>query len=735
MLSSLSELFPKTNTIENATHLFTDNELDDIAQKVQFAYDQDLTTCKEKIADLKKLMGLAMIVTQTKSYPWNNASNIIYPLIANAAINFGANCYPGIIQDNEVVKAKIIGNDDGIISKFQGEKKMDEKTGQVIRQGAGDKLKRGNRVATMMNWQLMEQMTWWEGDVDKEVHSLPILGTLYKKIYYDSLKKMNVSELIYPDKIIINNNARDIDCATVTQIIELYPQEILQRIRSGFYCDFDLDLEDLESQPTSGSEISSAPSIKPKNENRTNNNLHIFLEQHTWLDLDDDGFLEPYIVTIHQESSKTVRIIPRFENKDIIRNDKGEVQEIKACIYFVVRRFLPSFDGGFLGMGFGHLLGNLNDGINTTLNQMIDAGHLSITGGGLISNNVKLKGGKLSISLNEYKLVNVAGGDLASSVYPFPKTEPSQVLFNLLESLIVIGKETGSMRDVLNGDVAANIAPTTMMSLVEQGMKQFKSIYKRFYKSLKTEFKLLYDLNSKYLTQEQYLEVLDDEDSQTVSVKIDFDQKSYNIVPVADVEAINSAQKMAQASFLGTFINNPYVDQMRLLNQIFDITKIPNVDELVIQPPQQQDPAIQIAQMQMQVEQQKLQLAAAKNDIELQKIQTTLPKMAAEIEKLKSSSMVDFANVGKIAAESDLKGQEQQVKLVSHVVDAEIAKIEVEARLHEAKLRHENELLKLSHEHVQNSTDRMHEHHQNELDREHEKGMIKATVKPEASAS
>lgn len=97
--------------------------------------------------------------------------------------------------------------------------------------------------------------------------------------------------------------------------------------------------------------------------------------------------------------------------------------------------------------------------------------------------------------------------------------------------------------------------------------------------------------------------------------------------------------------------------------------------------------------------------------------------------------MVDFANVGKIAAESDLKGQEQQVKLVSHVVDAEIAKIEVEARLHEAKLRHENELLKLSHEHVQNSTDRMHEHHQNELDREHEKGMIKATVKPEASAS
>lgn len=712
MLSNLSELFPKSAdyVVDNATHLFTPQELDDIAQKVQYQYDQDLTTCERKFAELKKLMALAMIVTETKSYPWNNASNVIYPLVANAAINFGASCYPEIIQDDEVVKPKIIGNDDGKIAKFNGEKKLDE-NGQLVRQGAGDKLKRGNRVATMMNWQLLEQMSWWEGDIDKEVHSLPILGTLYKKVYYDSLKKMPVSELIYPDKIVINNGARDIDSATVTQIIELYPQEILQRIRSGFYAEFDYGLEELEAQaPDAGTTtITTVPKLTKDKDVQSNTNLHIFLEQHTWMDLDNDGFLEPYIVTIHYDTGKTVRIIPRFEEADIIKNSKGQIQEIKACKYFVVRRFLPSFDGGFLGMGFGHLLSNMNNAINTTLNQMIDAGHLSITGGGLISNNVKLKGGKLSLSLNEYKLVNVAGGDLASSIYPFPKTEPSAVLFTLLGSLVDAGKELGSMRDVLNGDVAANVAPTVMMSLVEQGMKQFKSIYKRYYKSLKTEFRLLYDLNSKYLTQEEYLNIIDDEDEQTVSVKVDFDERSYNIVPVADVGAINSAQKLAQANFMSGFIGNPNINQPKLITQIFEVARIPNTDELVVVAPPQADPSVQIAQMQMQVEQGKLQVAAAKNDIELQKLQVELPKMATEIEKIKSSIMVDFANVGKITKDTELAQSKEQLDVLDNVIDANVRQQEIALRAKESDRKHAIDVMKITHEHVQNERDREHE--------------------------
>jgi chaperonin GroES len=36
---------------------------------------------------------------------------------------------------------------------------------------------------------------------------------------------------------------------------------------------------------------------------------HLFIEQHRRLDLDGDGYAEPYIVTVHLRSSKTVRIV------------------------------------------------------------------------------------------------------------------------------------------------------------------------------------------------------------------------------------------------------------------------------------------------------------------------------------------------------------------------------------------------------------------------------------------
>lgn len=710
MLKTLAQLFTKEEGYYsgNAAELFDKKELDDIAIKVKFQYDQDLTSCQAKFEELSRIMDMAMIISQEKSYPWNGASNVIYPLVANAAINFGSLCYPEIIQDGYVVKPKIIGSDNGIIKlgAVSGEPTLNEETGEYERVGVGQKLERGNRVATMMNWQLMEQMPWWESDIDKEVHALPILGTLYKKVYYDPLKKMPVSELIFPNRIVINNGARDIDSATITQIIELYPQEILQRIRSGFYVNFDYDINDLANETSNGaSAMSTLPEAKTKNNVDIHTQLHTFLEQHTWLDLDEDGFLEPYIVTIHYNSNKVVRIIPRFEEQDISRNEDGEVQEIKACKYFVIRRFMPSFDGSFMGTGFGHLLMNVNEAINSTLNQMIDAGHLANTGGGLIAKNVKIRGGSLSVSPNEYKFVDVMGGDLASSIFPFPKSEPSNVLFTLLGALVEAGKELGSMKDAINAGMASNTAPTTMMILAEQGLKPIRSICMRYFKSIKEELKLLYDINRKYLSNDEYANVLDEPETK-VSVKEDFDGRNFDIVPVADINAINSSQKLAQANFLTSFIGNPNVDQLTLIKQIFSTARIPDVDRLVIAAAPQTDPAIQIAQMDAEVKMAAMQVSQQKIGLETEKLKLEIPKLAAEVEKIRSSIMVDFANIGKIGQETELKQQEQQVKMASHLVDAEIEQIKTAANIRTAELRRQNELMKLGHDHVQKSLDR-----------------------------
>ena len=56
-----------------------------------------------------------------------------------------------------------------------------------------------------------------------------------------------------------------------------------------------------------------------------------FLEQHNWMDLDGDGYAEPYIVTVHRPSEMVCRIAARYEEDGIVAN-KGEVVRIEPAL-------------------------------------------------------------------------------------------------------------------------------------------------------------------------------------------------------------------------------------------------------------------------------------------------------------------------------------------------------------------------------------------------------------------
>jgi hypothetical protein len=87
-------------------------------------------------------------------------------------------------------------------------------------------------------------------------------------------------------------------------------------------------------------------------------------------------------------------------------------------------------------MGFGTLLGPLNESVNTILNQLIDAGTMATTAGGFLGRGAKIRGGQYTFAPLEWKRVDSTGDDLQKSIYPLPVREPSQVLFQLLSLLI-----------------------------------------------------------------------------------------------------------------------------------------------------------------------------------------------------------------------------------------------------------------------------------------------------------
>ena len=456
----------------------SDDKLIEIGKDVVSGYETDLDSRKPWEKDLKNWTELALQVASDKTYPWPNAANIKYPLLATAAMQFAARAYPTLIPSNgKVVKCKVIGSDP-----------------------TGEKTMRAFRVSTHMSYQVMEQMDGWEEDMDKLLIALPISGTCFKKTYWDSSKQQNCSKLVLPKSLVVNYWTRCLeDAERITEVFYLSKRKVKERQNLGIF--IDVELGDPQT-PADDVTTSINRSFQLAND-FDETTPYTILEQHTYLDLDEDGYAEPYIVTVEAESNKVLRIVPRFSEADVLMDDKQNVVSIEAIQYYTKYGFIPNPDGGFYDIGFGRLLGPLNNSANTIINQLVDAGSLSNLQAGFIGKGLRIKMGETRFQPGEWKAVNAVGDDLKKQIFPLPVREPSQVLFNLLDLLLKSGKELASVAEIFVGKMPGQNTPaTTTMASIEQGMKVFTAVYKRVYRSLTSEFRKIYKLNQQYMNPE-----------------------------------------------------------------------------------------------------------------------------------------------------------------------------------------------------------------------------------------
>lgn len=630
----------------NLVEQLEDNQAADIAQDVLERFNKDMQSRASKKKVLEELVKLSLSIVDEKAYPWAGASNINFPLISTASIDFAAKCSPEILRDDFVVKAKVIGNDQGKPMLTAGGEKMFSEDGMPILKDVGAKQERGDRVSTYMNYQLTEEIENWTEDTDRMLVSLPVVGTMFRKTYKSHDDTIH-SEIIYPDKLIVHDQTTKFDKAAITHIQELYPNEIQERIRSGFFKEFNYDINSSDSTSiVSNVDLSDAQSGNVNNED---SGLHIFLEQCCYLDLDNDGFLEPYTATVHKKTDQLVRLVPRFKKSDIIV-DNSSIREIKAYNPYTVYKFIPSMDGSFYAIGLGHLLYNLNKSVNSSINQLTDSGTLQNTGGGFIAKSLKIRGGVFKMRPNEYHQVDAYGAPIRDSVFTMPTPQPSSTLFSLLGFLTQAGKELGSLRDTLTGENAANVQATTMMALVEQGITQFRSVYKRIYRSLKKEFQIIYSINGDVLTNSKYSEVLDEPVSE-VDVKSDFSKKGFDIVPVADGTSLTSSQRMAKANFLMQFLNDPYTNQMLLRQRIFSSFAIEEYEDLITPPPPAQpDAATVLAQAELAKVENRLkevQIKAIETSSNIEKAKFDNEKTMSEIKEIETQALKNISEAFK----------------------------------------------------------------------------------------
>src|SRR3990167_1008779 len=152
----------------NIVEYFSDQRLDEIGMKVVREFDIDNTRFQERKEKIDQLYRLALQTPEEKDYPFPKASNIKYPLLTKAAINFAALFGPSLFKDDVVVKSKVVGSDDGAdVILGPDQKPLTNKDGSPMRYGAGAKAEAGERVSEFMSIQILDIMEDWESDMEK----------------------------------------------------------------------------------------------------------------------------------------------------------------------------------------------------------------------------------------------------------------------------------------------------------------------------------------------------------------------------------------------------------------------------------------------------------------------------------------------------------------------------------------------------------------------------------------
>lgn len=601
-----------------------DSTLAQMGQKVLDEFRIDEESRAEWKTRYDAAMKLALQATEAKNTPWPNASNVKFPLISTAAIQFNARAYPAMIDGPEVVKGAVKGRP------------------------SPEKGARAERVGKHMSYQLLEEMDDWEEDTDRLLIQLPIVGCAFRKTYFDPLKGYNCSHLVSAQDFVVNYWTKDLEtCPRATHVLTFYPYEVEEKMRSGLWLKVDL------GRPVSASNDDDAP--------------YTFLEQARMWDLDGDDYAEPYTVTVEKESGKVVRVKARFDERGVQQGEDGQVIRIVPERCFTKYGFIPAPDGSFYDVGFGTLLNPLSETINTTINQLMDAGKLANLQGGFIGSGVSIKSGRQSFAPGEWKKAETPGGNLRDNIVPLPTKEPSAVLFNLLGMLIDAAKDVTATQDILGGDTGKGSLPVgTVTALVEQGLKTFTAIVKRLHRALKKELAILYRLNGRFLEPEVYFTFQDSEESVTQQ---DYAEGDMDVVPVSDPNMATDMQRMQQAQFKLEVAGAAAGNLREAGKAALQAARVPEDEIAAIFPdePPPPDPKVIKAQADAEMEDRRTQMEAMETAANVEKTMVETETLKAQLAMMGPEFMAAMEQIVRDAVQQTLSmvengGQPPQVR-------------------------------------------------------------------------
>ena len=504
---------------------------------------------------------------ERRTQPFRGASGATHPVLAEAVTQFQSLAYKELLPAEGPVRTQIVGLT------------------------TPERQQQADRVREYMNYQIMDVMKEYEPEFDQMLFYLPLSGSTFKKVYFDSVLNRPVSQFIQAEDLVVPYTATSLeDADAIIHVLKVSENNLRKQQVGGFYKDIELTPTD---DAATTNQLDEAKRRIEGIRKTQEADMYTLLEFHTYLDIEGfedmnpktgepTGIKLPYIVTVEEASRKIL---------SIRRNWKQEDPKKEKVQYFVHFKFLPGL--GFYGFGLIHMIGGLSRTATSALRQLIDAGTLSNLPAGFKTRGIRVRDDSQPIQPGEWRDVDAPGGNLRDSFMPLPFKEPSQTLLALMGVVVQAGQRFASIADMQVGDGNQQAAVGTTVALLERGSRTMSAIHKRIYAALKQEFGLLATQFKNNLPPEYPYDVVG---GQRQIKQADFDDK-VDIIPVADPNIFSQTQRISLAQTeMQLAASNPGIhNTYEVYRNMYEALGVKDIDKILVrpQPPQPKDPALE----------------------------------------------------------------------------------------------------------------------------------------------
>ena len=562
---------PSTDQIEagfndNLADFLDDSTLMSLSISILSSISSDKSSrqeWEETYTDGLKYLGMKF--EESRSVPFQGSSGVIHPILAEAVTQFQAQAYKELLPAKGPVKTEVVG----------------VRTPEIEEQA--------QRVEEFMNYYILNVMREYDPELDMLLFYLPLAGSAFKKVYFETLENKAKSKFIAPEDLIVPYETTDIDSAErITHVLRMSKNEIKKQQLNGTYSDVELTSSSIA---VGGDDISEQiDEIEGMQASYTEDRENLVYEVHTILDIEGfedldangqpTGLKLPYIVTIDESSRKILSIRRNYYEQDPAKNKIN---------YFVQYKFLSGL--GFYGLGLSHMIGGLAKASTSILRQLIDAGTLSNLPAGFKARGMRIRDEDSPIQPGEFRDIDTTGSSLKENLIPLPIKEPSNVLMTLLGLLVDAGKRFASIGDMNIGDINQSMPVGTTVALLERGTKVMSAIHKRLHYSQRIEFELLAKVFAEFLPPEYPYQ----SGSGQQNIKAQDFSNTVSIIPVSDPNIFSQSQRITMAQELLQMVqSNPEIHGpngiYEAYRRMYAALGVDDVNSLLTPPPEPPPP-------------------------------------------------------------------------------------------------------------------------------------------------